>query len=847
MLGCVPTGLANFHGGVSNLAFAEELDWAAGFDLSQPTQSRSTSRSVTTVSESGHAIDWNQTSTPAQDASAGNQKIPAMLPTDSVQSVLGIRGGQSTFSNAAPVGTSLQLLPPRLEESIQEAPATAQVIAETTPTPRISAPAPARMVTRDNAQILGFRKTWQPSVPQFEPSVPEFVLTRPETTRGTQEPTAQLNAPFVGNGLAPNVMRDGLNAPSVESAAGVPSFPVGDRRYFPSFMEPRTGAPSNAPENRQPLRDPAPETVTVAPNRAEAVRGPLPNELKLDSPPTGSVIGSGIPTNTTPANATPRNDTRLLAPPSQPIPPSQSTLAPVDSMPDFDELEELLPDGAEVSLSPAESVAPDELEELASPRGKLDSPASIQSRQADDDGSNEGTGSEESSEDDSEIEMPGALTMETLLEEASEIGSSTDPIDDDVDNDSFDETKRPLLSTMDIKPLKIVDEGDSENDLQKLESTDREIDLKKVNEDIEPLPVGRLSQLDATGRLKSHDEPTALESISPMVARLKSPVLRTLQNFHARTEHADSRSNWGMMHQIMVYGADTRIIARGRNYSAIAWMAGNNVCRGSRLMTSANGKIQVREGTGLQGHQAQFLAVMSLVGVPSTYPLYVGSQRYNIKDLVEVEAAACEDGKELTFTLIGLAHYLDTDTTWAGVGNEAWDFERLIAAELSQPIVGAACGGTHRLMAFAHALRKRRLEGQPISGQWKRAEDFLDDFVTYTYSLQNRDGSMSTDWFESPQDNGDLKRKVQTTGHMVEFLLTHLPDEDLGDARMTRAITFLVNAMGRIEIDDSAVGYRGHALRSLAMYHRRMYGIAADYPAPSLAKQTTRRPVRRQR
>jgi hypothetical protein len=139
------------------------------------------------------------------------------------------------------------------------------------------------------------------------------------------------------------------------------------------------------------------------------------------------------------------------------------------------------------------------------------------------------------------------------------------------------------------------------------------------------------------------------------------------------------------------------------------------------------------------------------------------------------------------------------------------------------------------------------LEGQPITGQWKRAEDFLDDFVRYTYSLQNRDGSMSTNWFESPEDNGDMKRKVQTTGHMVEFLLTHLPDEELADERLTRAVTFLNNAMRRIKIDDSAVGYRGHALRSLAMYYRRMYGDAASYPAPGMAKQTRSNHVRRQR
>ena len=69
----------------------------------------------------------------------------------------------------------------------------------------------------------------------------------------------------------------------------------------------------------------------------------------------------------------------------------------------------------------------------------------------------------------------------------------------------------------------------------------------------------------------------------------------------------------------------------------------------------------------------------------------------------------------------------------------------------------------HGEPGFAHALRKRRAEGKPITGQWKRAELFSQDFQSYCYKLQNRDGSMSTDWFEGREDNGDLDRKIQTT------------------------------------------------------------------------------------
>ena len=356
--------------------------------------------------------------------------------------------------------------------------------------------------------------------------------------------------------------------------------------------------------------------------------------------------------------------------------------------------------------------------------------------------------------------------------------------------------------------------------------------------DVNPAPYG----YDWTGRAKSHAGSGALPQIPSSVARLRSPISQTLRYYHQNAERADGRSNWGMMHAIMVYRGDTRIIARGRQYNAVAWLAGNNVCRGKRLMTTDKGKLQVREGVGLQGHQAQFLAVMAMAGVPSNYPLYVGRQRFDIEDLVKAEAAACRDDAELTFTLIGLSYYLDTETTWVGEGKQAWDFQRLIASELDQPVVGAACGGTHRLMSFAHALRKRRLEGNPVEGQWLRAERYLDDFVDYTYRLQNRDGSMSTQWFEGPEDNGDLDRKVQTTGHMTEFLLTHLPDEKLNDPRLQRSVTFLLNSMSQNTDREWSIGPKGHALRSLSLYQKRIFNVEpVTTSRPSTANRRTSR------
>ena len=338
------------------------------------------------------------------------------------------------------------------------------------------------------------------------------------------------------------------------------------------------------------------------------------------------------------------------------------------------------------------------------------------------------------------------------------------------------------------------------------------------------------TKLDYTGR------PAEPIKLTRSVTRMRNTIRQGLLYHYSRPEAANERSNWGMLHSIMVFGADTKIRVNNRKYSAIAWIAGNNACRGQRLLTTENDAIAARSGVGLQGHQAQFLAVFSLCDVPLDYPIYASNEKFSIREMVESEMLACRSGEELTFSLIGLSHYLDTDTIWLNADGETWSFERLIKEELSQSIVGAACGGTHRLMGFAHALRKRRAAGKPITGQWKRAEIFMKDFEKYAYRLQNRDGSMSTDWFEGREDNGDMDRKVQTTGHMVEWLLTITPDSKLQEPRLVNAVRFLANTIYTERGHDWKIGPKGHALRSLAMYYERAYGGDKAWQSSSVAK-----------
>lgn len=366
-----------------------------------------------------------------------------------------------------------------------------------------------------------------------------------------------------------------------------------------------------------------------------------------------------------------------------------------------------------------------------------------------------------------------------------------------------------------------------------------EADAQTVVADRSPHFIG--DRITAAGELvlSSHVGTPKLD-LSSQALKIKPIIERGLKYYWDRPEDAAIRTHWGMLHSIMVFDKDTEIIGRQKRYNAVAWMAGNNPCRNQILFTEDSHGISVRIGPGLQGHQGQLLAIFGQIDVPVQYPVYASKKQFTVRDVLRREMEDCKSGDELTFTLIGLAHYADSDTSWIARDGEAWDVERVIREELKQPIVGAACGGTHRLMGFGHALRRRRAEGKAITGEWDRADRFIKDFIDYTWTLQNRDGSMSTAWYEHREDNGKLDRKIQTTGHMLEMLMVVTPDHQLQTPQMLRTAEFLANAMYSERGRDWEVGPKGHALRSLAMYYQRVFRDPTPWRNAPVERSTSR-------
>lgn len=313
--------------------------------------------------------------------------------------------------------------------------------------------------------------------------------------------------------------------------------------------------------------------------------------------------------------------------------------------------------------------------------------------------------------------------------------------------------------------------------------------------------------------------------------RLRKWIQGTLATYQRRPLNTAQHTPWEVMHGFIAFGIPTQLRAGGPGgepVSAIGWSNSAGVCKGQTMLTVADGRLQALKGYyGVQGHAAQYLAILAQCRVAAGSPIVVGGQRFTVADLIEEEKLSCKTRSELTFALIAMAHYLPTDATWKSRDGESWSIARLVEEEIVQPIRGAACGGTHRLFGLSYGCQRRLKATGQLDGVYLRADRYVRDFQNFTLTkLQNRDGSFSTEWFKYPADReDDIDRKIQTTGHILEWLVASLDQERLYDPRIVAAAEFLCRSLTREPSREWKLGPLGHALHALNMYQERAWGV----------------------
>ena len=409
---------------------------------------------------------------------------------------------------------------------------------------------------------------------------------------------------------------------------------------------------------------------------------------------------------------------------------------------------------------------------------------------------------------------------------------------------SGDELAFPFSTVADFGPADRTDSTGADLRSNAYDRVERDVSAVDAKEQGAKETADSASQDEQSAEAESDASPPTdadLPSLSPRMQALRDRVRATLGYYHQKQLNTRDHNPWQVMHSIVAYGASSNLNRNGPSgqpVNAICWLCWNGDCNGSRILEVNNGKVTARKGVSVQGHPGQFLAILAQSCVATSCPIKVGEERFTLADLIESEKLGCQAGTELTFKLISFSYYLDIDEQWKNYAGQDWSIDRLVKEELAQPILGAPCGGSHRLMGLAYAVRKREQSGLPISGEFRRAKKFLDDYHRYTFKkLQNPDGSFSTEWFNGPGARTDLGRRIQTSGHILEWLSYSLPADMLEDPRVVKAVDYLSGVLLGGKNQEWEIGPLGHALHSLAIYDSRVFKPHdGSEPATSLAE-----------
>jgi hypothetical protein len=319
---------------------------------------------------------------------------------------------------------------------------------------------------------------------------------------------------------------------------------------------------------------------------------------------------------------------------------------------------------------------------------------------------------------------------------------------------------------------------------------------------------------------------------------LQARIDAALANVRNRSVEQDL-SFWTIFHAILGIGPENTYLVDPRTQQrvkAIDYIRQGGRIRGMEFFETPNGlDVRTMAGTGVgQGHQDQFIAEMAQWGLLTNTKFHVNGKDYTFKDFINHSKARVrvtgkdEEKQELSWAIIivGEYFYVGTDIHWQNSAGETVAFTDVVRYELNEPIIECrACGGTHRLFGLTWVYHRHLEHGGKKVGVWKDVEAKIAEFKNLARTYQNRDGSFSTNFFRGPgNDRRDTNLRVNTTGHILEWLALALSDAELREPWVENAVNALVLMIleNRNRVLDGGSLY--HAAHGLAIYRARVFG-----------------------
>lgn len=309
-------------------------------------------------------------------------------------------------------------------------------------------------------------------------------------------------------------------------------------------------------------------------------------------------------------------------------------------------------------------------------------------------------------------------------------------------------------------------------------------------------------------------------------------ISRTKKRYLTVGEHTP----WQILHGSLALRHEFLIRDGDKLVRSLDWLRNGMVHDGLPLIEKTEHGARCHPFTvpwAFEGHTNQFLAILSLSALPEEYQFRTPKgEIVTMGDMVRHAQKSMDGRGEMTWTLWFLSHYVEPDAEWETATGQFWSMERLVRMEARQKVNGAPCGGTHRLFALSLARNAYLAKHGNARGAWLEADQVIRKYVATIRSIQNRDGSFSSDWFKGRGYSTDLTTRLKTSGHALEWLMVALSDKQLDERWLQLAVQSVARDVIRSSREPAECGALYHALDALTFYKQRKHPTAVQ-PAAS--------------
>ena len=289
---------------------------------------------------------------------------------------------------------------------------------------------------------------------------------------------------------------------------------------------------------------------------------------------------------------------------------------------------------------------------------------------------------------------------------------------------------------------------------------------------------------------------------------------------------------WTIFHGILGMGPDIPLLdpETGKRVKAIDQIANGDKIRGLEFIETPHGlDVVTMAGSGVgQGHQDQFVAEMTQWDMPLDQPILINGKKHRFEEFVRHSKmrTSVTRSQELGWAIVIISRHYGTNHRWTNMFGEELSLEDAIRYELKLPIPPAACGGTHRLFGLTWAYHLHLQAGGKTEGVWREVAEKLTEQIDNAKKFQNKDGSFSSEYVSGPGFTNNIDRRINTTGHVLEWLALALTDQELRQRWVEDAAAALTTMILNNKQEAIDGGSLYHAMHGLYIHRQRVYGTA---------------------